>query len=264
MHDNQIVHRFSHDDDYRCADGSWRPPRPEGLARVLAKAGYGARPRAEALICLGRVTIDGKVERNPGRAVSADHEIRLDGEILCEAHRCYLALHKPTGVDCQPQYGASLWVGDMLPADVVGLEPAGRLDARARGLLLISNDLHWNTVVSQTMDLERGYEVRVSGTVTAMALDVIRAGMSIPGQGPFRPLRVAILSEDKRGTLVGVKVRGEHHRQVRTAFSLLRHDVLSVVRTAIGPVELAGLAAGGTRELTSIEVRRLGLAGAKG
>ncbi len=44
---------------YRAADGRWRPPRAEGLARVLAKAGYGARARAADMGRAGRVTVDG-------------------------------------------------------------------------------------------------------------------------------------------------------------------------------------------------------------
>ncbi len=264
MHEEKTARRLSHNDDYRCADGAWRPPRPEGLARVLAKAGYGARPRTEALIRSGRLTVDGKVERNPGRSVDREREVRLDGEILCEVTRRYLAVHKPAGVDCQYQTGAAVWLGELLPPDAIGLEPAGRLDARARGLLLVSNDLQWNTSVSRSSGLERGYEVRVSGLVTGMALDVIRAGMNLPGQGPFKPVKVDVLAESTHGTLIGVTVRGEHHRQVRAVFKLLRQDVLSVVRTGIGSVGLVGLATGQTRDLTPAEVYRLGMAGAKG
>ncbi len=243
--------------EYHCADGSWRPSRPEGLARVIAKAGYGARPRVEAVVRAGRVTVDGVVELDPGRAVDRPHEVRLDGVVLREAPRRYLLLHKPAGVDCQERRHAGRWIGDYLPEDATGLEPVGRLDLRSRGLLLVSNDLAWNDAVSRDHKLERRYEVAVSGTVSSPVLDVLRAGMSVAGQGPFRPMQVEVLVAADDRTRIGLLVRGGHQRLVRTVFTNLRHEVLSIVRTGLGPVTLADLPSGGSRDLKQAEIQRL-------
>lgn len=243
--------------DYRCADGSWRPPRPEGLARVLAKAGYGARPRTEALVRAGRITIDGRLESDPAFAVDRTQELRLDGEILREAERRYLALHKPAGIDCQERRRAGRWIGDYLPEAIVGLEPVGRLDVRARGLMLVSNDLGWNVQISGDQNLERRYEVVVSGRLSSLALDVVRSGMSLSGQGTFRPHRVDILVADEERTRLEICLRKGHHRQMRSAFTMLRHPVLSTVRTGVGPVDLADLPSGATRDLEPAEIQRL-------
>jgi 23S rRNA pseudouridine2605 synthase len=243
--------------DYRCSDGSWRPPRAEGLARVLAKAGYGARPRTEALVRAGRIAVDGQVELDPSRPVERAHELCLDGALLREAPRRYLLLHKPAGVECQERAHAGSWVGDYLPDDAVGLEPAGRLDARARGLLLFSNDLGWNDEISSDRSLERRYEIVVRGAVSSMVLDVVRAGVSLPGQGVFRPQRVELLvAEEDRSTL-RLHVRGGHHRQVRAVFTVLRHDVLSIVRWGLGAVDLATTPPGAWRDLDPEEIRQL-------
>lgn len=243
--------------DYRCGDGTWRPPRTEGLARVLSKAGYGARPRAELLVRSGRISVDGQVELDPARPVDRDHELRLDEQLLCEAPRRYLALHKPRGVDCQERKHAGRWIGDYLPRDAVGLEPAGRLDTRARGLLLVSNDLGWNAAISGDPNLERRYEVVVSGQVSRMTLDVVSAGMNLPGQGNFRPQQVDLIVADEERSILRLQVRGGHHRQLRTVFTMLRHEVQSIVRTGLGPVDLVSLAPGAWRQLEARVIRQL-------
>lgn len=257
MSGDQAAGNSSPPRNYHGPGGSWRPSRAEGLARVLAKAGYGARPRTEALVRDGRVTVNGEVELDPGRAVDRACEIRLDGEILREVRRRYLALHKPTGVDCQPLQRLGRWIGDYLPDDVPGLEPVGRLDTRCRGLLLVSNDLDWNNRVAQDAGLNRRYEIVVSGRVSDLELEVIRAGMNLPGQGHFKPLQVRLQAADNRRTVVDLILRGGHLRQVRAVFTMLQHEVTTVVCTAIGPVDLDGLTAGAVRRLSPDEMRGL-------
>ncbi len=249
---------------YRRSDGTWRPPRAEGLARILAKAGYGARPRAAQLVQAGRVAVAGKVVRDPARAVEPDLAITLDGEPLREAPRLYLALHKPRGVDCQERPHAGRWIGDLLPPEAVGLEPAGRLDPRARGLMLVSNDLWWNARVAEATDLERRYQIVVRGSIDRMALDLVRTGVSLPSQGTVRPLWVQVRQETGRQTTVEVAVRGGHHRQIRTVFTTLRYEVLSMVRSGFGPLDLEALAPGASRPLTPVEVQQLARGGSHG
>jgi 23S rRNA pseudouridine2605 synthase len=189
--------------------------------------------------------------------VGRDNEIRLDGEVLREAPRAYLAMNKPAGIDCQPRRQAGRWVGDYFPDTVPGLEPVGRLDRRSRGLLLVSNDLWWSTRITENHDLERRYEITVSRRVTGMELDVIRAGLNLPGQGFFRPLRVGILAEQDDQTRLQLTIRGGRLRQARAIFTMLRHEVTGIVSVGIGPVALERLSAGAIRELTPSEVRRL-------
>lgn len=242
---------------YRQADGSWRPPRREGLARLLAKAGYGARPRTEALVRQGRLTVDGRVVRDPGHPVEPESAVRLDGEVLREAPRHYLAMHKPGGVECQPQGGSRNDVGRYLTADLIGLEAAGRVAARSRGLLLLSNDHWWNTLVCANDRLERGYEVLIDGQVGRAELDVICAGMHLPALGHVRADLAVVVGERPEGSVVRVSIRGGHDRQIRASFAAVRRQVLRQVRISLGPVTLHGLDGGQHRALNAAEIRAL-------
>lgn len=249
--------RGSHRDGYCAADGRWRPPRPEGLARLLARAGYGARPRTEAMVRLGRLEVDGQVVTDPGLQITDQSDVLLDGEPLCEAPRRYLALNKPPGSESQVDGVGWRGLAHLLPADAVGLEPAGRLDTRTGGLLLVSNDLDWNRHVCESAALERCYEVLVSGHMTAVVLDVIEAGILLPNRGLFQPHRAELLAQDGNQARVLVALRGDHVRKVRAAFASLLFEVMELTRVSIGPVGLGGIPRGCHRELTEEERRQL-------
>jgi len=249
--------RGSSRDRYRAADGRWRPPRPEGLARLLSRAGYGARPRTEAMVRQGRLRVDGEVVTDPGFKITSESDVRLDEAPLREAPRRYLALNKPPGCECQIDGPGWRGLAHLLPADAVGLEPAGRLDARTGGLLLISNDQEWNRHVSESTTLERCYEVQVSGQMNAMVLDVIEAGISLPNRGLFRPHRAELLDQEGDRARVLIALRGDHIRKVRAAFGSLLYEVLRLTRVSIGPVVLGALPRGRHRDLTDDECRQL-------
>lgn len=249
--------RGSSRDGYRAADGRWRPPRPEGLARLLARAGYGARPRTEAMVRQGRLRVDGQVVTDPGLKITRESEVWLDEAPLCEAPRRYLALNKPP--NCESQIDGTGWRGlaHLLPADAVGLEAAGRLDTRTGGLLLISNDQDWNRHASESSTLERCYEVEVSGQMNAMVLDVIEAGISLPNRGLFRPHRAELLAQEGNRARVLIALRGDHVRKVRAAFGSLLFEVIQLTRVSIGPVQLGTLPRGRHRDLTEDERQQL-------
>lgn len=249
--------RGSHRDGYRAADGRWRPPRPEGLARLLARAGYGARPRTEVMVRSGRVQVDGQVVTDPGLQITAESDVLLDDAPLCEAPRRYLALNKPAGSESQVDGSGWRGLAHLLPADAVGLEPAGRLDTRTGGLLLISNDLDWNRHASESATLERCYEVLVAGHMTTMVLDVIEAGILLPNRGLFQPHRAELLAEDGNRARVLVALRGDHVRKIRAAFASLLFEVMELTRVSIGPVSLGAMPSGRHRELTEDERRQL-------
>lgn len=231
-------------DRYRAADGRWRPPRPEGVARVLAKAGYGARPRTEALVRSGRVTIAGVVIDDPGHPITRGDEVELDGQPLVEAPRRFLMLNKPAGYDCQLGRSDLRSITRLLPPEMVGLELAGRLDARASGLVLVSNHLAWNTHVAETDALERRYEVSVQGDVTPILLDVLRAGIALPGAGHFKPDAIDVIAETGATRRLLVVLRGVHARKIRAAFASVRCEVVGMVRIGYGPLTLGDLERG--------------------
>jgi len=233
----------------------WRPARKMGLARALHQAGWGTRKVVEAMVAEGRVAVDGQDCRDPRRAVDGDSDIRLDGRPLTQVRLHYYAFHKPSRVVCTAIDGSHFrLVADFLPRDVPGLRPAGRLDARTTGLLLISNDPAWNTAVTGNAHLEQEYRLQLEGELTDLEIGVLTAGVHLPNLGVFRPLSVTLLERANGRTSLALVVREGKIRQVRRMFSTLRHRITLLRRVRIGAIELGVLAAGGLRPLTADEV----------
>ncbi len=84
-------------DDFEKAR-QWHPEKLEGLARTLARAGYGSRNRTAEIVRSGRVRLDSKVVVDPSAPVEPQQTIELDGKPLIEAMRRYFAFHKPLRV----------------------------------------------------------------------------------------------------------------------------------------------------------------------
>lgn len=242
--------------DYLGPDGAWRPNRPEGLARVVAKAGYGSRAHAEAMVRAGRVTVDGQPVVDPALAVDAKSRITLDDRPLVEAPRRYFAYHKPAGVDGVVAVTAIL---PQLGGGSVGLEPLGRLDPRSSGLVLIANDHWWSAAILSHRRLEREFAVRVQGLLSDAEMSIMLGGLHLQGMGYIRPLEVRLLARDAEATQLRVALRGAKIRQVRQLFQSFRHDLLELAVVRIGAVRLGELGSGQSRPLTRAEVHSMQL-----
>jgi len=233
----------------------WQPPRKMGLARALQQAGWGTRRQTELLVGTGRVSVDDEPCTDPRRAVEPGNIIALDGKPLTTVKFRYFAFHKPARVVCAPSDGPNRrLVAEFLPTDVPGLRPAGRLDGKTTGLLLISNDRAWNAEVAGSAHLEQEYRLQLEGELTDLEVGVLTAGVHLPNLGVFRPLSVRIIERMAGRTVLALVVREGKIRQVRRMFSTLRHKITLLRRVRIGEIRLGDLAAGGLRALTEAEV----------
>lgn len=236
----------------------WRPAKPQGLARCIAKAGYATRAQAEAIVRSGRVTVDDQQVTDPAAPVGPDSNIVLDGQPLIEVQRRYLAFHKPPKViTIASDRGGRRQVSEFFPPGIPGLRPAGRLDANTSGLLLISNDHIWNSVAAGSIGLEKEYFVRVTGQVTDLEIKIITAGLLLPNLGFIRPTSLMVLIRNDEQTELRLVVVEGKNRQVRRIFSSLRHDVNVLRRIRIGPVKLGTLPSGRMRPLTREEIKAI-------
>ncbi len=260
------VRRPESREDYLGVDGAWRPSRPEGLARVVAKAGYGSRAHAEAMVRAGRFTVDGLPVADPGLAVDATSRIALDGRPLVEAPRRYFAYHQPAlvgdhAVDRERTAGAC--AASALPSHLAergpGLEPVGRLDPRSSGLVLVSNDHWWNAAIVNRHRLEREFVVRVQGEIRDAEVSIMLGGMHLQGMGYVRPHEVRVLTRDAEATRLRLTLRGAKIRLVRGLVQALRHELLELAVVRIGVVRLGDLGRGDARPLTRAEIQGLRL-----
>lgn len=240
------------------------PAPRHGLARVLSKLGVCSRSQAEALVREGRVSVGGRIERNPERPTLADRErIAVDGVEVHEAARVYIALNKPRKVvvSAADERGRDTVYGLLQDAGLPWLGPVGRLDQASEGLLLLSNDTAWAAGVTEPRgQLEKTYHVQVAGIPDAAALAAMQAGVEERGEH-LAALRVSLLRAGERNAWLEVVLDEGRNRHIRRLLAALGYEVLRLVRVAIGPVLLGELQKGAWRHLEPREVAQLAVAG---
>ena len=173
-----------------------------------------------------------------------------------------ILFNKPYGVLCQftAEAGrASLKTYVPIP-DVY---PAGRLDADSEGLVILTADGTLQARIgSPRFKLPKTYWVEVEGTPTETALAALRRGVAI-GDFVTRPASAQMIAEPPElwPRIPPIRVRRAiptawleivlaegRNRQVRRMTAAVGLPTLRLVRYAVGPWTLAGLAPGAWRE----------------
>lgn len=160
-------------------------------------------------------------------------------------------------------------LADFLPQP--GIRPAGRLDRDSEGLLLLTDDGTLQHRISHPRHkLPKTYWVQVEGVPDAAALERLRRGMLL-SDGPTAPARARLLAEPAlwprnppiryRAAIptrwIELELSEGRNRQVRRMTAAVGYPTLRLVRWAIGPWTLAGLAPGQWRELAPDEYANL-------
>ena len=229
------------------------------LQKVIAAAGVASRRVAEDLIDAGRVEVDGEIVTEQGKRVDPSTAvIRVDGvRIPPQRTNVYLVLNKPRGV-------LSAMEDDRGRATLAAYVPAGqrlfhvgRLDADTEGLLLLTNDGDFaQRMTHPSFEVTKTYLAEVTGAITDATLKRLRGGIELE-DGPIRPDDVKLVQRGSDRSLVRVVLHSGRNRIVRRMFDALGHPVRKLSRLAIGPVRLASLRPGETRELTRDELGAL-------
>lgn len=234
--------------------------KEERLDKILCGTGCFSRTEARNAVRSGLVSVDGAVVRDPGAKADREAVITVRGERLDTAEFVYYMLNKPAGyVSGSAPEGAYPPVTDLLPDDLRrrGLFCAGRLDADATGLLLLTDDgAYAHRVTAPRSDIPKTYRVRVDGPLTAADAEALAAGVTLRGGTEYRPAELRIDPDDASLALVTV-TEGKYHEVKNLMASRERH-VRTLERLSIGSLMLdAGLRPGEGRRLSSEEKDRV-------
>ena len=181
-----------------------------------------------------------------------------------------ILFNKPFGVLTQfrtSDHGHSL--AEYIP--VPGVYPAGRLDKDSEGLLLLTDDGRLqHRLTDPHHKLPKTYWAQVEGVPTDAALAALRDGVLLEGE-PTHPAKVRSLPEPAlwprdppvrfrkaipTAWLEIILTEGRN-RQVRRMTAAVGFPTLRLVRVAIGPYTLDGLAPGEWKETAIHRINRI-------
>jgi 23S rRNA pseudouridine2605 synthase len=230
------------------------------LQKVLAAAGVGSRRACEDLIAAGRVTVDGQLVTEQGRRVDPETAVvHVDGmRVTTASDRVYLALNKPKGmVSAMTDPDGRPTVGDLVLERKERLFHVGRLDADTEGLLILTNDGELAHRLSHpSFNVPKTYLAQIVGPVQRDVGKRLRAGVLLE-DGPVKVDSFRLVDSAANKVLVEVVLHEGRKHVVRRLLAEVGHPVQSLVRTAIGPIQLGSQRAGKLRPLSSQEVAAL-------
>jgi 23S rRNA pseudouridine2605 synthase len=146
--------------------------------------GYCSRSQAAILIRAGRVTLNGRIVRDPeSPAHMPQDRIEVDSLPLDKKASIYLAMNKPRGVvtTASDEKGRAT-VYDLLEPGLPWVGPVGRLDKASEGLLLLTNDSEWaDGITAPSGHLDKKYHVQVDCVADGFFVEEARiAGWKLP------------------------------------------------------------------------------------
>lgn len=170
-----------------------------------------------------------------------------------------ILLNKPFNVLCQfsDDQGRQT-LKNFLP-NKPNFYPAGRLDYDSEGLLLLTNNGKvQNRISSPKFGMEKTYLVQVDGAITEQAVEQLLQGVQLK-DGPARALQAKISKQPVwlwervppvryRANIptswLELTINEGRNRQVRRMTAAAGFPTLRLIRTRIGPWELAALKPG--------------------
>ena len=229
----------------------------ERLDKFLCDSGVGTRSQVKVLLKAGRVTVDGKVEKDNGRKIDpAVHVVTLDGEALGGKRRVVVMLNKPAGYVTATEDPVERTVMELLPESMkhLDLKPVGRLDKATEGLLLFTNDgelLH--RLISPKKEVPKVYYARHEGTAVQEDVEAFLSGITLRDGTQCLPAKLEPLGPGE--SLITV-CEGKYH-QVRRMMASRNMTVSYLERREEGTLTLGNLPRGQVRELTEAETAAL-------
>lgn len=229
----------------------------ERLDKFLCDSGVGTRSQVKLILKAGRVTVDGKPERDNSRKIDPEKQVVcLDGERLGGWQRLVVMLNKPAGFVTATEDPTDRTVMELLPPELknMDLKPVGRLDKATEGLLLFTNDgelLH--RLISPKNEIPKIYYARHEGQAGEADVAAFADGLALRDGTVCLPAKLMPLGPGE--SLITV-CEGKYH-QVRRMMAARGMTVEYLERREEGSLTLGDLPRGQTRLLTEAEIAAL-------
>lgn len=240
------------------------------LSKVMADRGFCSRREADECIARGWVMVNGQVVSELGSKINGNEEITLspEGQEWLQ-QKITVMIYKPVGyVSGQAEDGyqpATVLLtpehflrqpgdpAEMTRRQLLTLAPAGRLDIDSRGLLILTQDGKLaRALISADSKVDKEYIVGVEGEITAEKLKLLQHGLYLDDQ----MLKPAVVEKTKQQELRFTLQEGRK-RQIRRMCELVDLQVVSLMRTRIGPIKVGNLKPSQWRYLSQYEALSL-------
>ena len=230
----------------------------ERLQKIISSAGICSRRKAEELILLGSVTVNGVIVNTLGAKADLQNDIiAVDGEVIDSGgtEKQYYVLNKPRGYitsTADPQGRPT--VMDLMGTVSARIYPVGRLDYASEGLLVLTNDGEIaNELMHPSSEVQRTYAVKVRGEVSDEHIRLLRKGIQL-SDGFVKPVRVGRKERLQNKEWIEITVTEGKNLEIRRIFAVVGLEVERLRRISIGTLRIDGIPVGKYVRLTRRQV----------
>jgi len=227
------------------------------LDKYLGNMGCGSRKELKTMIKKGKATVNGSIEKDPGKHVNPDtDQVTFFGQEVGFKPLVYIMLNKPDGVVSATEDSRDQTVIELIDGYYhYDLFPVGRLDKDTEGLLILSNDGQLaHNILSPKKHVPKTYYAVIDGKVTEADVKAFKKGVTLEDGYETMPANLKILKSDWESEIELVIMEGKFH-QVKRMFESVGKTVTYLKRVQMGALILdEDLELGEYRELTDEEL----------
>ncbi len=228
------------------------------LNKYIASSGLCSRRKADELIEQGVVIVNGKIIKELGYLVQPKDKVFVNQKLVRPAKHEYYRFYKPAGyiTTCDDEKGRKT-IYDLLPENMFGLKPVGRLDKDSTGLLILTNDGELiNELTHPSVKVPKVYLVTIEAKVHKHELEQMVNGIEIE-QGKIAYADIQVIDMDSRHTEMQITLYQGMNRQIRKMFEYFGYEVKTLKRIQHATITLDGLRRGEFRPIKPIQIREL-------
>ena len=229
------------------------------INKYIAQCGIASRRKAEDIIKLGKVKVNGKVTTDLSTDIRDTDIVSIDNKtIKVVSNYVYYKLNKPKGyITSTSDVKDRKAVINFMRGVHYRVFPIGRLDCDTEGLLLLTNDGDIaNILTKPNSEVKKTYVVHIEGFINKDDIKKLSSGVDI-GDYITRPCSVELIETNETQSKLRVTITEGKNRQIRKMFSSIGKEVTFLRRIQIGDIKLGGLSRGEYAPLNQKEIRYL-------
>jgi len=231
----------------------------ERLQKVIASSGVASRRKAEELIKLKKVRVNGEIVSELGTKVSDKDVIEVNGVRINNEEKVYYLLNKPRGVITSTSDDLGRKTVVSLIDENKRIYPVGRLDYDTTGAIILTNDGEFaNMMMHPSSNIDKVYVAKVKGILLPSEIVSLKNGVVLDGVKTSKAkVKVKKIDKSTNTSIVEIIIHEGKNHQVKRMFESVGKEVIKLKRERIAFLDLKGLNSGEYRKLSHKEVSKL-------
>lgn len=228
------------------------------LNKYIAASGLCSRRKADELILTGSVIVNDKKVTELGYLVQEKDKVFINNKLIRPVKHQYYKFFKPAGyITTSSDEKGRKTIYDLLPDELLGLKPVGRLDKDSTGLLILTNDGDLiNSLTHPSVKVPKVYLVSIASNIHQHELEQMANGLEIE-KGKIAYADIQVLEAEKNRTFMKITLYQGLNRQIRKMFEYFGYEVKSLKRIQHATIQLEGLRRGEFKPIKPRQIKEL-------